>query len=434
MIWELLVIVLLILLNAFFAMSEMALVSARRARLQQMAEEKGGAGARAALELSEDPSRFLSTVQVGISLTGIIAGAYGGSTLAERLGGVLDERVAWIAPYGHTVAFALVVAAITYFSLIIGELVPKRVALISSERIASLVAAPMRTVSRLSAPVVWLLGVSSDAVLKLLRLPTSREQTVTEEEVKTLIAEGTQSGVFEPAERQMIEGVMHLSDRTVRSIMTPRPDLIWLDIDDSPEAVGREIRESGYSRFPVCRGDVDEVQGIVSAKGLLDQSLKGMAFDLRSAMVQPLVVHDGTPVFRLLDLFKQASVHMAVVVDEYGSVEGLVTMTDILEAIAGELPDSTQEGETGAVQREDGSWLVDGMTPVEEVEALVGVKNLKGEGDFHTIAGFLLDQFGHVPTAAEHFHWNGIRFEVVDMDGRRIDKVLIQLNPEVSEG
>ncbi|WP_042703828.1 hemolysin family protein, partial [Azospirillum sp. B506] len=214
MIWELLVIVLLILLNAFFAMSEMALVSARRARLQQMAEEKGGAGARAALELSEDPSRFLSTVQVGISLTGIIAGAYGGSTLAERLGGVLDEQVAWIAPYGHTVAFALVVAAITYFSLIIGELVPKRVALISSERIASLVASPMRMVSRLSAPVVWLLGVSSDAVLKLLRLPTSREQTVTEEEVKTLIAESTQSGVFEPAERQMIEGVMHLSERT----------------------------------------------------------------------------------------------------------------------------------------------------------------------------------------------------------------------------
>ena len=434
MIWELLVVVLLILINAFFAMSEMALVSARRGRLQQMAEEKGGTGARAALELSEDPSRFLSTVQVGISLTGIIAGAYGGSTLAERLGSVLNERVEWIAPYGHTVAFALVVAAITYFSLIIGELVPKRVALISSERIAALVAAPMRTIARLSAPVVWLLGVSSDAVLKLLRLPTSREQTVTEEEVKTLIAEGTQSGVFEPAERQMIEGVMHLSDRTVRSIMTPRPDLIWLDIDDKADVVGREIRESGYSRFPVCRGDVDELQGVVAAKALLDQSLNGIAFDLKAAMVQPLVVHDGTPVFRLLDLFKQASVHMAIVVDEYGSVEGLVTMTDILEAIAGELPDSTQEGEAAAIQREDGSWLVDGMTPVEEVEALVGVKNMKGEGDFHTIAGFLLDHFGHIPTAAEHLFWNGIRFEVVDMDGRRIDKVLIQLNPEISEG
>ncbi|PWC31165.1 hemolysin family protein [Azospirillum sp. TSO35-2] len=434
MVWELLVIVLLILLNAFFAMSEMALVSARRARLQQMAEEKGGDGARIALELSEDPSRFLSTVQVGISVTGIVAGAYGGSTLAERLGEVLDRDVAWIAPYGHTVAFVLVVAAITYFSLIIGELVPKRMALVSAERIATLVAGPMRTVSRLAAPVVWLLGASSDAVLKLLRLPTSREQTVTEEEVKTLIAEGTQSGVFEPAERQMIEGVLHLSDRTVRSIMTPRPDLIWLDINDPPEIVGREICDSGYSRFPVCHGDVDEVQGIVSAKALLDQSLNGIAFDLKAAMTRPLVVHDGTPVLRLLDLFKQASIHMAVVVDEYGSVEGIATMTDILEAIAGDLPEDGQEGDAAAVQREDGSWLVDGMTPVEEIEALVGVKNMKGEGDFHTIAGFLLDRFGHVPTAAEHFHWNGIRFEVVDMDGRRIDKVLIQLNPEVSEG
>lgn len=434
MIFELLVVIFLILVNGFFAMSEMALVSARRARLQQMAEEKGGRGARAALELSEDPSRFLSTVQIGITLIGIVAGAYGGATLAERLGTVLDRELAWIVPYGQPVAFVLVVAAITYFSLIIGELVPKRMALVNAERIAAFVAGPMRVVSRITAPIVWLLGVSSDAVLKLLRLPTTREQTVTEEEVKSLIKEGTQSGVFEPAERQMIEGVLHLADRSVRSIMTPRPDLIWLDIDDPLELVSREIRDSGYSRFPVCSGDVDELQGIVSAKTLLDQSLSGRGFDLKSALSQPLVVHDGTPVLRLLDLFKQASVHMAVVVDEYGSVEGVVTMTDILEAIAGELPEHNHEGDSSAVQREDGSWLVDGMTPIEEVEALVGMKNMKGEGDFHTLAGFLLDHFGHVPTAAEHFHWNGIRFEVVDMDGRRIDKVMIQQNPELSEG
>ncbi len=432
MIWELLVILLLILLNAFFAMSEMALVSARRARLQQMAEGKGGKGARAALTLSEDPSRFLSTVQVGISVTGIVAGAYGGATLADRLGLVLNE-VSWIAPYGQPVAFTLVVAAITYFSLIIGELVPKRMALVDAERIACLVAGPMSTVSRVSAPVVWLLGLSSDAVLKLLRLPTVREQTVTEEEVKTLIKEGTQTGVFDPAERQMIEGVLHLADRSVRSIMTPRPDVIWLDVNDPIDMVSREIRDSGYSRFPVCSGDVDEVQGIVSTKALLDQSLNGKPFDLRAALAKPLVVHDGTPVLRLLELFKQASVHMAVVVDEYGSVEGIVTMTDILEAIAGELPELGQDSEAAAVQREDGSWLVDGMSPIEEVEALVGVKNMKGDGDFHTLAGFLLNHFGHVPTAAEHFHWRGIRFEVVDMDGRRIDKVLIQRDPGEAE-
>lgn len=432
MIWELLVILLLILLNAFFAMSEMALVSARRARLQQMAEGKGGKGARAALTLSEDPSRFLSTVQVGISVTGIVAGAYGGATLADRLGLVLNE-VSWIAPYGQPVAFTLVVAAITYFSLIIGELVPKRMALVDAERIACLVAGPMSTVSRVSAPVVWLLGLSGDAVLKLLRLPTVREQTVTEEEVKTLIKEGTQTGVFDPAERQMIEGVLHLADRSVRSIMTPRPDVIWLDVNDPIDMVSREIRDSGYSRFPVCSGDVDEVQGIVSTKALLDQSLNGKPFDLRAALAKPLVVHDGTPVLRLLELFKQASVHMAVVVDEYGSVEGIVTMTDILEAIAGELPELGQDGEAAAVQREDGSWLVDGMSPIEEVEALVGMKNMKGDGDFHTLAGFLLNHFGHVPTAAEHFHWRGIRFEVVDMDGRRIDKVMIQRDPDEAE-
>lgn len=432
MIWELLVILLLILLNAFFAMSEMALVSARRARLQQMAEGRGGKGARTALTLSEDPSRFLSTVQVGISVTGIVAGAYGGATLADRLGLVLNE-VPWIAPYGQPVAFTLVVAAITYFSLIIGELVPKRMALVDAERIACLVAGPMSTVSRVSAPVVWLLGFSSDAVLKLLRLPTVREQTVTEEEVKTLIKEGTQTGVFEPAERQMIEGVLHLADRSVRSIMTPRPDVIWLDVNDPIDMVSREIRDSGYSRFPVCSGDVDEVQGIVSTKALLDQSLNGKPFDLRAALAKPLVVHDGTPVLRLLELFKQASVHMAVVVDEYGSVEGIVTMTDILEAIAGELPELGQDGEAAAVQREDGSWLVDGMSPIEEVEALVGMKNMKGDGDFHTLAGFLLNHFGHVPTAAEYFHWRGIRFEVVDMDGRRIDKVMIQREGENAE-
>ncbi len=434
MIWEVLVIILLILLNAFFAMSEMALVSSRRARLQQMAEEKRSKGARAALALTEDPGNFLSTVQVGITLIGIIAGAYGGATLADRLGVILDREVAWIAPYGQQVAFAIVVALITYFSLIVGELVPKRMALVNAERIAASVAGPMGTLSRICLPLVWLLGVSTEGLMKLLRLPTAREQTVTEEEVKSLIKEGTQSGVFEPAERKMIEGVFHLSDRTVRSIMTPRPDLVWLDLDDPSDAIAREIHGSGYSRFLVCRGDVDEVQGIVSSKALLDQSLQGQPFNLRTAMVKPLVVHDGTPVLRLLELFKQATVHMAVVVDEYGSVEGIATVTDIMEAIAGEMPELGQEADGGAVQREDGSWLVDGMTPIEEVEALVGVKGLKGEGDFHTIAGFMLDHLGHVPTAAEHFHWGGMRFEVVDMDGRRIDKVLIQQNEEVSEG
>ncbi|WP_431860294.1 hemolysin family protein [Azospirillum sp.] len=426
MVWELLVIVLLIVVNGFFAMSELAVVSARRARLQQLAENgRRAKGAKAALELAENPSHFLSTVQIGITLIGIVAGAYGGATLAERFGGRLDQ-IPWIAPYGQQVAFALVVAGITYLSLIVGELAPKRLALVNAEGIAVAVARPMQGLSRVALPLAWLLGASTEALLKLLRLPTTREQTVTEEEVKTLIAEGTQSGVFDPAERQMIEGVLRLADRTVRAIMTPRPDVLWLDPEDKPEAIATEIRDSGYSRFPVCRGDVDEVLGIVSAKALLDQALRGRAMDLRGALVQPLIVHDGTPVLRLLELFKQSTVHMAVVVDEYGSVEGIVTLTDILESIAGELPEAGQDADAGMIRREDGSWLVDGMLPVDEVEARIGVPDLKGEGGYHTLAGFVLERLGHVPTAAEHFVWRGHRFEVVDMDGRRIDKVMIQ--------
>lgn len=426
MVWELLIVVLLIVVNGFFAMSELAVVSARRARLQQLAEVgRTSRGAKAALELAENPSHFLSTVQIGITLIGIIAGAYGGATLAERLGGELDA-VPWIAPYGQQVAFALVVAGITYLSLIVGELAPKRLALVNAEGIAVAVARPMQGLSRVALPLAWLLGASTEALLKLLRLPTTREQTVTEEEVKSLIAEGTQSGVFDPAERQMIEGVLRLADRTVRAIMTPRPDVLWLDPDDRPEAIATEIRDGGYSRFPVCRGDVDEVLGIVSTKALLDQALRGRPMDLRAAMVDALIVHDGTPVLRLLELFKQATVHMAVVVDEYGSVEGIVTLTDILESIAGELPEAGQDADAGMIRREDGSWLVDGMLPVDEVESRVGVPDLKGEGTYHTLAGFVLERIGHVPTATEHFLWRGHRFEVMDMDGRRIDKVLIQ--------
>ena len=423
MVWELLVIALLILVNGFFAMSEMAVVSARRARLQQMAEGGGARGAKAALELAENPSHFLSTVQIGITLIGIVAGAYGGATLAERFAAPLNE-VPWIAPHGAEVAFVLVVIVITFLSLIVGELAPKRVALVNAERIAVSVAGPMRWLSRLTLPVVWVLGASTEALLRLLRLPTTRDQTVTEEEVKNLIAEGTQSGVFAPAERQMIEGVLRLADRGVRAIMTPRQDVIWLDLDDGPEAIAVEIRDSGRARFPVCRGSVDEVQGIVSAKTLLDQALSGRPLDLRAAMTEALIVHDGTPVLRLLELFKHAAVQMAVVVDEYGSVEGIVTVTDILESIAGEIPEAGEEAD-GAIRREDGSWLVDGMLPVDEVEAIVGLSGLRGDG-YHTLAGFVLARLGHLPTAAEHFQWRGHRFEVVDMDGRRIDKVLIQ--------
>lgn len=425
---ELAAVLFLILLNGFFAMSEMAVVSARKIRLQQMAEE-GRRGAAAALLLQEDPSRFLSTVQIGITLIGVINGAVGGATLAERLSPVLDAIPA-LTGYGETISIALVVMAITYLSLIAGELVPKRIALNKAEAIACFAAPIMRSLSRATAPFVWLLGASTEAMLKLLRVPEKAEQTVTEEEVKSLIAEGTASGVFDPGEKRMIEGVMRLADRTVRSLMTPRPEVMWLDIDDEHENIKREIREAGHSRFPVCHGDFDDVMGVVHTKDLLNSLLQGGNFDLRAVVRDALIVHDGTEVMRLLDLFKQSGEHMAIVVDEYGTVEGIATLTDVLEGIAGELPDDGGE-DSDIVRREDGSLLIDGMMAVEEVEAHLGLKSLRDEDSgYHTLAGFLLFKLGRIPTAGEYADHDGYRFEVVDMDGRRIDKVLVTTTPD----
>ncbi len=424
---ELAAVLFLILLNAFFAMSELAVVSARKIRLQQMAEE-GRRGANTALALQEDPSRFLSTVQIGITLIGVINGAVGGATLSERLAPVLDAVPA-LEGYGETLAISIVVISITYLSLIIGELVPKRIALNNAEGIAVFAAPIMRGLSRSTAPFVWLLGASTEAMLKLLHIPEKAEQTVTEEEVKSLIAEGTASGVFDPGEKRMIEGVMRLADRTVRSLMTPRPEVMWLDIDDEPENIKREIREAGHSRFPVCRGDFDDVIGILHTKDMLHRLLQGGNFDMRAVVRDALVVHDGTEVMRLLELFKQSGEQLAIVVDEYGTVEGIATLTDVLEGIAGELPDDGGE-DSDIVRRADGSLLIDGMMAVEEVEAHLGLKSLRDEDSgYHTLAGFLLFKLGRIPTAGEYADHDGYRFEVVDMDGRRIDKVLVTPTP-----
>jgi putative hemolysin len=430
MIVELVIVVALILLNAFFAMSELALVSARRARLQGMAEQ-GHRGAKAALALAADPNRLLSTVQVGITLIGIFAGAFGGATLSVPL---RDWMVTLpvVGPWADGLSFAIVVVAITYFSLIVGELVPKRIALNHAESIASRVARPMQTVAAVGAPIVWLLQRSTELVLRLLGVSAVPAQTVTEEEVKSMIAEGARTGVFDPAEREMLEGVLRLADRSVRTIMTPRPDVVWLDIDDIPEAIRREITASGRSRFPVSRGDLDEIVGIVHSKDLLDLLLTGKPLDLQICLHKPLIIHDGTPVLRVLELFKQAGLHMAIVVDEYGSIEGIATVTDILETIAGDFPDEGED-DASAIRREDGTWLVDGMLPIDEVEHRLGLRGLRGERDFHTLAGFILAELGHVPRAGEHFVHQGSRYEVMDMDGRRVDKVLIALPAPIGD-
>ena len=329
LVFEIAIIVALTLLNGVFAMSELAVVSSRKSRLQHMADE-GVHGARTALRLIDDPSRFLSTVQIGITMVGVVAGAYGGATLGDRLGSWL-VTIPGLETYGRIVGVGSVLVIITYSSIVIGELIPKRIALKNPERTASLIARPMSLLSRVAAPFVWLLGASTDALLRLLGLHGEREATVTEEEVRSMITEGTQAGVFDPREKEMIDGVLRLADRTVRAIMTPRPDVVWLDVHDTPEAVITEIQTSGHSRFPVCRGELDELVGIVQNKDLLSFGFQGKPLNLEAAAVKPMVVHDATPILKLLDLMKRTGLHMAVAVDEYGSVEGIVTLTDVME-------------------------------------------------------------------------------------------------------
>jgi len=423
------IVFLLLLLNGFFAMAELAIVSARRARLKQMAEEERR-GAQLALELADEPTHFLSIVQIGVTLNSILAGVFSGTTLAGPLAEVLN-KVSWIAPFSEAASLAITVVGITYLNLVIGELLPKRVGLAYAEIIAVRVAHVMRFLAWLAAPVVWLLGVSTDFLLKVLRLDNPPAILVTEEEVKDLIAEGTESGVFKPAEKKMIERVMRLADRTVRTIMTPRIDMVWLDKDSVPDEHARIIDANRFSRFPLARDDMEEVLGVVHAKDLLNAMFEGLPMDVGAICRPPLIVPDTTPVLRLLDQFKHTGHHMAIIIDEYGSVEGLVTLTDIMEAIIGALPEMEQELSGKPVRRANGSWLVDGMMPIDEVETLLGVKNMRDGGDFHTIAGFVIDKLGRIPSAGDHFVWNEIRFEVVDMDGRRVDKVLI--HPPIEE-
>lgn len=429
MIWqEILIILLLVLLNGFFALSELAVVSSRKGRLQQYAED-GRRGAAAALRLAEDPTGFLSAVQVGITLIAILSGAYGEATLAAPLAPVL-ELIPWIGVKAGAIASAIVIVSITFLSLTIGELVPKRLALRNPERLACIVAPPMRIVSNVAMPIIWLLRQVTDLVMRLFAPPAAEDPRVTEEEVKTLIAEGTAAGIFAPAEREMLEGVLRIADRTVRSIMTPRPDIVWLDLDDSVEEISAMIVKSGHSRFPVARGDVDNLVGIVHAKDLLEQSCKGGTFDLKSAARDPIYIHESTPVLKLLEAFQKSIVHVAVVLNEHGTVEGIVTPTDILVAIAGDLPEREGEDEPSAVMRADGSWLLDGQMPVYEVERKLEIKGLIADDEeYTTLAGFVLTQFGHIPAPGEAFNWQNWRFEVVDLDGRRIDKVLVTTNP-----
>jgi putative hemolysin len=418
---ELAVLIGLFLLNGFFAMAEMSVVSSRRIRLQQMADE-GVPGAAETLALADHPGQFLSAVQVGITLIGILSGAFGGATLGTRLGPVLND-VPWFAPHGDEIAVVLVVIGITALSVVIGELVPKRVALAAPERIAITAARWLRVIAFLFRPFIWILERSSAGILAILRVPDRPSHNVTEEEVRFAIAEGTEAGVIDSVEQDMIHGVLALADRSVATIMTPRPDVFWIDLDDEPKSTAGEIADCPYSRLVIARsGDLGHPLGVIQKKDLVDDLLAGKSLDIEAHVLEPLYVPENVSVLRLLEMFRKVAVHVAFVVDEYGDFLGMVTLNDVLTAIAGELPEEHQASVEEMLLRDDGSWLVDGRVSIIELSDRLGLPRLDGE--FHTAAGLALERLARIPSEGDRFEFEGWTVEVIDMDDKRVDKLL----------
>lgn len=431
---EILGILLLILVNGLFAMSELAVVSSRKTRLRELAES-GRRGARAALALADAPERFLSTVQIGITVAGIFAGALGGRALAAPLAARLVELGA--APrYAQSVALGLVVAAITYLSLVLGELAPKRVALADPEGIACRVAGPMSWLARAAAPAVWLLGLSTRAIARVLGVHEAGAPPVSEEEVKMLLEQGADAGVFHETEQEIVGRLFRLGDRTAGSLMTPRSDIVWVNLREPDEIKWRRMAGSRHTHFPVCDGALDDVIGVASVKSLWDRFARGETPTLEGTLRVPLVVPETASAFEVLDLFRSRAEHVAVVIDEHGGVAGLVTLNDFLEALVGELSEAGEPPEEAVVVRADGSWLVSGLLPVGDLKELLGVRELPDEARarYLTLAGFVIHQLGRIPKPAEGFEWGGYRFEVLDLDGRRVDRVLIARAEAVDQG
>lgn len=421
---EILIILAVILINAVLAMSEMSVASSRKARLQQRVNE-GDRRSQNVLQLMQNPNLFLSTVQIGITLVGVFTGAVGGATLAVPLGELLG-RVPALAAYADSLALGIVVIIITFFSILLGELVPKRIALHNPEQIASALAGSMIVISKVFAPFVWLLSRITDFILKLLGIKPGLESPVTEEEIQLLIDQGTQAGVFEEAEHDMVEGVFSLGDRRVYSIMTPRTDIVWLDIDDTMEDIRAKIAGNDFSRFPVRQDTLDVILGIVKARDLLVPSLSGQPIKLKDLLRPAFFVPETMLASKALEILKEKGTDILLVIDEFGGVQGLLTINDILEEIVGEM----EIDEPQATQRQDGSWLLDGMLEVDEFKDIFELPLLPHEDEYETLSGFVMMSLGRVPQTADHFEWNGLRFEVIDMDGRRVDKVLVTTLPQ----
>ncbi|MFB2938203.1 hemolysin family protein [Aerosakkonemataceae cyanobacterium BLCC-F154] len=421
---DFLIILLLIVSNGFLVMSEMAIVSSRKIRLQQMATQDRKA--QLALSLANAPNRFLPTVQIGITLLSIISGAFGETTISRYLRPIL-ANIPFLRTSGEAIASVLAILIITYLTLIIGELVPKRMALNSPESIAAIVAMPMRFLSIIAAPLVYFLGTSTQLVIRILGITPSTEPEVTEEEIKVLIEQGTEAGTFEEAEQDMVERVFRLGDRPVSALMTPRPEIVWLNIEDSAEVTRQKLVSSQHSRFPVCQRELDNVLGVLQVNDILSRCLNSEPLDLTASLRRPLFVPESTRGLKVLEMFKQTGTHIVFVVDEYAVIQGLVTLNDILVEIVGDIPSVYHTDEPLVVQRDDGSWLIDGMLSVDEFLEMFEIEELTPQerGSYNTMGGLIMSHLGRIPTATDKFDWKGFCFEVVDMDGNRVDKILV---------
>jgi putative hemolysin len=425
---ELLILFFLILLNGFFSMAEIALVSSRKARLEGQAN-KGNLKAKKALSLAQHPDKFLSTVQIGITTIGILTGIYSGDKMIDDVASYLNQNKIF-AEYSNGIATAIVVLVITFFSLVFGELLPKRLGLASPESIAKTVASPMMIMSRMAHPFVWLLTKTTSFILRLFRI-SSDDTLVTEEEIKAIISEGTEHGAIEETEQEIIERVMHLGDRNLTSLMTHRSDVIWFELNDNEKSIREKILSQPHSVYPVCDKSIDNIKGIVSIK---DMYVNPDDVSFKEVMKTPLFVPENITPYQLLEKFKQTKIHTSFVVDEYGTLLGLVTLNDILEAIVGDIPQQDEQ-DYEVVQREDGSFLVDAQIPFYDFLSRFEKAEWMNEGEheFDTLAGFILHSLEHIPITGEHFDWKGFSFEIVDMDGHRIDKILVKVSAEIRD-
>jgi len=424
------ILLVLILINGIFAMSEIAVVSARKARLQQRAND-GSKRAEAALTLANQPDDFLSTVQIGITLIGILMGAFGSTGIAASLDPYL-QNLPLVGDFHQQLSGFLAIGLVTYLSLVLGELVPKQIGLGNAEKVAGITATPMLLLAAVARPFVWTLSISTRAVLRLLPINPSNEPAVTEAEIQMMLEQGTESGVVDPIEEEIVEKLFRVGDLRVNDLMIDRTDIIWLDLEDSTEALREKIADGVHSRYPVANGDLDNIVGLVFMKDLLVQALSSETPELKIALKPALFVPSGLPVYNVLERFKEAKAQIAFVTDEHGGIEGLVTFNDLLEAIVGDVPEHGDPADPIAIRRADGSWLIDGKLSIEEFKQLFEVDELPEESEnyFQTVGGFVMSFLGRIPQSGDQFSWGGLTIEVMDMDWRRVDKVLVKKEEE----